>query len=77
MFDVAAAVSASGTGVQLCPSSPGGDAATFGTASLAAGPPLLSLPCLVRPADGRVRRGLPARVDVIVLPAGGFLSFYL
>ena len=101
-----AAVSASRAGVQLCPSAPGGDAATFGTASAvsspAAGPPSLSLPCPVRPAGGRVRRGLPARVDVIVarpavgpcmrqeaswglhpvpcsllLPAGGFLSFYL
>ena len=31
-----AAISASGAGVQLCPSAPGGDATTFGTASAAA-----------------------------------------
>ena len=38
-----ATVFASGAGIQLCPSAPGGEAATFGTASaassLAAGPP--------------------------------------
>ena len=106
MVGAGAAVSASGAGVQLCPSALGGDAATFGTAlaasSVAARPPSLSLPCPVRAAGGRVRRGLPAQMDVIVarpavgprmragsflgtttrplfalLPAGGFLSFYL
>ena len=58
MIGAGAAVSASGAGVQLCPSALGGDAATFGTASaassLAAGLPSLSLPCPVRPAGGRV-----------------------
>ena len=76
MVGAGAAVSASGAGVQLCPSAPGGDAATSGTAkaasSLAAGPPSLSLPCPVRLAGGRVLRGLPARVGVIVArPAVG------
>ena len=70
MVGAGAAVSASGAGVQLCPYASGGNATTFGTASaassLAAGPPSLLLPCPVRPVGGRVRIGLPARVDVIV-----------
>ena len=77
MVGAGVAVFASDAGVQLCPSAPGGDAASFGTASaassLAAGPPSLSLPCLVRPASGCVRRSLPTQVDVIAArPAVGW-----